>query len=130
MTKAGRKKEFTRKEPIAKKIKELVQNKVPIEYIISYCLQNYEGAPNNRKMLYELYGDDIKGARAEAINEVGSKVYQQATKESHFPSQELYLKTQEDWSSKEKIEIESGDEDNSAIGAIMALLGKKKKQDE
>jgi len=124
---AGRKAEVRYHPAIAKRIEELIQSKVKISHMIAMLNEEYETAPNNEKQLRKFYGDTIAAARGKAVEQVGKKVYEQAV-EGHFPSQEMFLTTQDDWSKKEQLGVTlEDDEDNSAIATILAMLGKDKK---
>lgn len=124
---SGRKAEVRYHPAIAKRIQELVEAKVKIAHMIALLQEEYETAPNNAKQLYKYYKETIAAARAKATEKVGKKVFEQAV-EGHFPSQEMYLTTQDDWSKKEQLGLTlEDDEDNSAIGAILTMLGKDKK---
>lgn len=123
---AGRKKEFVRDQKIVQAIREMVRAKVPVRFWLASLQDRFEGAPNNSTMLYRLYGDDIKAARASAFQGVGENIYNQAL-EGHFPSQELWLTTGEDWSKKSHLEVELGvDEESDVISDIINLLGVKR----
>jgi hypothetical protein len=124
---AGRKAESRYHPAIAKRIQELVQSKVKISHMIAMLNEEYETAPQNEKQLRKFYGDTIAAARGKAVEQVGKKVYDQAV-DGHFPSQEMFLTTQDDWSKKEQLGVTlEDDEDNSAIATILAMLGKDKK---
>ena len=113
-------------EPIAKYIRQAVQDGVQIKDILATVNKRYQNAPRNNAMLYKLYGGDIAEARAEIAQRVGNVVINQAL-EGHFPSQELFLRSKAGWSPKETQQLEEidgdSDEDSSAIDSLMALLG-------
>jgi len=113
-------------EPVAKYIRQAVQDGVQIKDILATINKRYQNAPRNNAMLYKLYGGDIAEARADITQRVGNVVIQQAI-EGHFPSQELFLRSKAGWSPKETQQLEEGggdaDEDSSAIDSLMALLG-------
>lgn len=128
---AGRKKELLWNKDISARIKGMVKSKVKIDYILATIQEEYDHAPTNVQSMYKVYGNDIKAARAEAIESVGKKVLAQA-EDGHFPSQEMYLTTQEDWSKKDKLEVDlANDEDNSALSTLLTMLGvdKERKND-
>ncbi len=113
-------------EPIAKYIRQAVQDGVQIKDILATINKRYQDAPRNNAMLYKLYGGDIAEARAEITQRVGNALIQQAI-DGHFPSQELFLRSKAGWSPKETQQLEEvegdPDEDASAINSLMSLLG-------
>lgn len=115
-----------RSEPIAKYIRQAVQDGVQIKDILATINKRYQDAPRNNAMLYKYYGGDIAEARADITQRVGNVVIQQAL-EGHFPSQELFLRSKAGWSPKETQQLEEvsgdSDENSGAINSLMSLLG-------
>ena len=113
-------------EPIAKYVRQAVQDGVQIKDILATINKRFQDAPRNNAMLYKFYGGDIAEARADITQRVGNVVIQQAA-DGHFPSQELFLRSKAGWSPKETQqlgEVEGDpDEDESAINSLMNLLG-------
>lgn len=113
-------------EPIAKYIRQAVQDGVQIKDILATVNKRYQNAPRNNAMLYKLYGGDIAEARSEITQRVGNVVINQAL-DGHFPSQELFLRSKAGWSPKETQQLEEidgdSDENSNAIDSLMALLG-------
>lgn len=116
-------------KPIAKYIRQAVQDGVQVKDILATINKNYQNPPRNYTMLYKHYGGDIAEARADITQKIGNVVVNQALS-GHFPSQELYLRSKSGWSPKETQQMEevSGDpeENASAIDSLMTLLGKKR----
>ena len=113
-------------EPIAKYVRQAVQDGVQIKDILATVNKKYQDAPRNNAMLYKLYGGDIAEARADITQQVGNVVIQQAL-DGHFPSQDLFLRSKAGWSPKETQQLEDiegdPDEDSSAINSLLNLLG-------
>mgnify|MGYP003122952773 CR=1 FL=1 len=114
------------REPIAKYVRQAVQDGVQIKDILATVNKKYQDAPRNNAMLYKLYGGDIAEARADITQQVGNVVIQQAL-DGHFPSQDLFLRSKAGWSPKETQQLEDiegdPDEDSSAINSLLNLLG-------
>ena len=115
-------------KPIAKYIRQAVQDGVQVKDILSTINYKYQNAPRNYAMLYKYYGGDIAEARGEITQKIGNVVVQQALS-GHYPSQELYLRSKSGWSPKETQQTEEisgdADENSSAIDSLMTLLGKR-----
>ncbi len=113
-------------EPVAKYVRQAVQDGVQIKDILATINKRYQNAPRNTAMLYKYYGGDIAEARAEITGKIGNVVIDQALN-GHYPSQELFLRSKGGWSPKETLATEESvvdpDEDKSAIDALMTLLG-------
>jgi len=119
-------------KPVAKYVRQAVQDGVQIKDIIATINKRFQNAPRNNAMFYKLYGEDVAEARADITAKVGNVVVQQAL-EGHFPSQELFLRSKSGWSPKETQQTEevNGDpeESSSAIDSLMKLLGKEAPDD-
>ena len=113
--------------PIAKYVRQAVQDGVSIKDIMATVASRYQNAPGSHGTFYKLYGNDIAEARAEIVSKVGNVVVQQAM-EGHFASQELFLRSKGGWSPQSTVndpdEYTDPDQDSSAIDALMTLLGK------
>lgn len=113
-------------EPVAKYVRQAVQDGVQIKDILATVNKRYQNAPRNNAMLYKLYGGDIAEARAEITQRVGNVVIEQALN-GHYPSQELFLRSKAGWSPKSTEVAEEGagddDENSGAINTLMTLLG-------
>jgi len=113
-------------EPVAKYVRQAVQDGVQIKDILATVNKRYQNAPRNNAMLYKLYGGDIAEARAEITQRVGNVVIEQALN-GHYPSQELFLRSKAGWSPKTTEVQEEGqgddDENSGAINTLMTLLG-------
>ncbi len=117
---------------IAKKVKELVRNGVPVRTIFA-SIQQYQDAPQSYTTFYKHYRQDMEEARASIIGAIGDKVVNQALNGDDdsgntWKAREFYLRTQGGWTPKESIETrEVGtdeEEEESAINALMKALGK------
>lgn len=117
---------------IGKLVRDHARNGVPLRITFA-DIQKYQDSPKSLTTFYKLYRQDRESAKAESIALVGSKVFNQAVNGdpehgNTFKSQELYLRTQGDWSPTDKTETrEVGNEDEeaeSAIEALMKALGK------
>ena len=115
-------------KPIAKYIRQAVQDGVQVKDILATINHKYQNAPRNYAMLYKYYGGDIAEARGEITQKIGNVVVQQALS-GHYPSQELYLRSKSGCSPKETQQTEEvsgdADENSSAIDSLMTLLGKR-----
>jgi len=111
---------------IAKKVREGIRSGVSVKDILS-SIQKYQNAPSSTATFYKLYGEDIAEEKASIVGAVGSVVVQQAL-EGDFKSQELFLRSKGGWSpTQTQVEVEGtedADTDESAIDALMNLLGK------
>lgn len=114
-------------EPIAKYVRQAVQDGVSIKDILATVNKKFQNAPRNTATFYKLYGEDIADARADIIGRIGNVVVEQALS-GHYPSQELYLRSKGGWSPTQTInevdQTTDPDEDSTAIDALMTLLGK------
>ncbi len=113
-------------EPVAKYVRQAVQDGVQIKDILATVNKRYQNAPRNNAMLYKLYGGDIAEARAEITQRVGNVVIEQALN-GHYPSQELFLRSKAGWSPKSTEVAEEGAGDDGrtsgAINTLRTLLG-------
>ena len=111
---------------VEKHILECIQGGVGVRDMIA-SMQHLQGAPKSLSTLYKIYGDFIHLERAKINGAVGKKVIEQAL-EGDFKSQELFLRSKGGWSpTQTNIEVEQDtdpDLDESAIDALLALLGK------
>ncbi len=120
---------------IAKVVREYAPH-VTEKEIIS-MIQKYADAPATRATFMKYYGDDWYGARSKVTKSIGSRVVQQAlegdpTEPATFKSQEFYLRTKGSWTPKtieETREVGTEEEEaESAVDALMSLLGKNKEE--
>ena len=113
-------------EVIAKKVKEGIRNGVSVKDILA-SIQKYQNAPSSTATFYKLYGQDIADTKADIVGQVGNVVVQQAL-DGDFKSQELFLRSKGGWSPNstlnENEQETDADTDESAIDALMTLLGK------
>ena len=113
-------------EVIAKKVREGIRSGVSVKDILS-SIQKYQNAPSSTATFYKLYGEDIAEEKASIVGAVGSVVVQQAL-DGDFKSQELFLRSKGGWSPNstlnENEQETDADTDESAIDALMTLLGK------
>ena len=89
--------------------------------------QGYVNMPSSRTTFSKLYKHVVDQVKFDKLTAVADKVYERAVKEGdfgHFPSQELILKTQADWATKQvNIEVEVDETDNAARHALLESLG-------
>ena len=111
---------------IAKKVREGIRSGVAVKDILS-SIQKYQNAPSSTATFYKLYGEDIAEEKASIVGAVGSVVIQQAL-DGDFKAAELFLRSKGGWSpTQTQVEeegTEDADTDESAIDALMNLLGK------
>lgn len=111
---------------IAKKVREGIRSGVAVKDILS-SIQKYQNAPSSTATFYKLYGEDIAEEKASIVGAVGSVVIQQAL-DGDFKAAELFLRSKGGWSpTQTQVEVEGvedADTDESAIDALMNLLGK------
>jgi hypothetical protein len=111
---------------IAKKVREGIRSGVAVKDILS-SIQKYQNAPSSTATFYKLYGEDIAEEKAAIVGAVGSVVIQQAL-DGDFKAAELFLRSKGGWSpTQTQVEVEGtedADTDESAIDALMNLLGK------
>lgn len=111
---------------IAKKVREGIRSGVSVKDILS-SIQKYQNAPSSTATFYKLYGEDIAEEKASIVGAVGSVVIQQAL-DGDFKAAELFLRSKGGWSpTQTQVEVEGtedADTDESAIDALMNLLGK------
>lgn len=111
---------------IAKKVREGIRCGVAVKDILS-SIQKYQNAPSSTATFYKLYGEDIAEEKASIVGAVGSVVIQQAL-DGDFKAAELFLRSKGGWSpTQTQVEVEGtedADTDESAIDALMNLLGK------
>ena len=95
-------------------------------------IKNMKDAPQSYATFYKLYGEDMDEVRFEINAAVGKTVIDQALA-GDFKSQELYLRSRADWSPsshEKKQEVGTEEEENeSAVNALMAALGKEADDD-
>ena len=122
---------------IAKVVREYAPH-VTEKEILS-MIQKYADAPSTRATFMKYYGEDWYGARSKITKDIGSKVVNQALNgdpesPTTYKSQEFYLRTKGQWTPKtieETREIGTEEEEaESAVDALMSLLGKDTPEDE
>lgn len=116
---------------VEKHILECIQGGISIRQMIA-SMQHLQDAPKSLSTMYQTYGNFIEAERAKINGAVGKKVIDQALA-GDFRSQEFFLRSRGGWSPKETVETaESTDEDynESAVDALMALLGKSEESDD
>jgi len=104
----------------------MIRDGVTVRDILA-SIQDFQDAPSSMATFYKTYGMDIAQERSEIVGMIGNKVVQQAM-EGDFKSQELYLRSKGGWSPNSTVneneqEVDA-DMDESAIDALMTLLGK------
>jgi hypothetical protein len=114
------------KKAIANKVRRMIRDGVTVRDILA-SIQDFQDAPSSMATFYKTYGMDIAQERSEIVGMIGNKVVQQAM-EGDFKSQELYLRSKGGWSPNSTVneneqEVDA-DMDESAIDALMTLLGK------
>ena len=111
---------------IAKKVREGIRSGLAVKDILS-SIQKYQNARSSTATFYKLYGEDIAEEKASIVGAVGSVVIQQAL-DGDFKAAELFLRSKGGWSpTQTQVEVEGtedADTDESAIDALMNLLGK------
>lgn len=111
---------------VERHILDCIEGGVGIRDMIA-SMQHLAQAPKSLSTMYKIYGDFIHRERARINGLVGKKVIQQAL-DGDFKSQELFLRSKGGWSpTNTVVEAEQDtdpDMDESAIDALMALLGK------
>lgn len=104
----------------------MIRDGVQVRDIMA-SIQSLQDAPSSIATFYKTYGADMAEERAAIVGMVGNKVVQQAL-DGDFKSQELYLRSKGGWSPNSTVnenEQETDpDMDESAIDALMTLLGK------
>ena len=114
------------KKAIANRIRKMIRDGVSMKDIM-VSIQDLKDAPVSFATLYKLYGKDIAQERADIVGQVGNVVVQQAL-DGDFKSQELFLRSKGGWSPNSTVNEQEqdvdADEDESAIDALMTLLGK------
>jgi len=114
------------KKAIANRIRRMIRDGVAMKDIM-VAIQELQDAPTSFATFYKIYGQDIAQERADIVGMVGNKVVQQAL-EGDFKSQELFLRSKGGWSPNstlnEQEQETDPEQDESAIDALMTLLGK------
>lgn len=114
------------KKAIANKVRRMIRDGVTVRDILA-AIQDFQDAPSSMATFYKTYGMDIAQERSDIVGMIGNKVVQQAM-EGDFKSQELYLRSKGGWSPNstvnENFDGADADMDESAIDALMTLLGK------
>jgi hypothetical protein len=104
----------------------MIRDGVQVRDIMA-AIQPMKDAPSSLATFYKTYGQDMADERAAIVGMVGNKVVQQAL-EGDFKSQELYLRSKGGWSPNSTVNENEQDVDpdmdESAIDALMTLLGK------
>lgn len=116
---------------VEKHILQCIQGGIGIRQMIA-SMQHLNDAPKSLSTLYKHYGNFIEAERAKINGMVGKKVIEQAL-EGDFRSQEFFLRSRGGWSPKETVETADATEedyDESAVDALMALLGKSEEADD
>lgn len=88
------------------------------------------GCPRSLTTWYRLYRQDIEATKALLIGAVGNRVYEQAVNgdpeaPTTYKAQELYLRSQGNWSPKQTVQTREVDEDEeheTAVNRLMSLL--------
>jgi len=91
-----------------------------------------KNAPKSYQTFYKIYRDDIAASRASIQEEIGSVVIN-AAKGGDLKAAELFLRSRAGWNPTirvEEVEPEDVSEDTGAIDDLLALLGKKRSEDE
>jgi len=123
---------------IGKKVRECSATGLTLKDTIAE-IQSYAWAPRTTNSFYKYYSEDWHGPRNDITRKIGNRVANQAidgdpTEPVTFKSQELWLRAQAGWSPKETVEArEVGteeEESESAVEALMSLLGKDTPEDE
>ena len=119
------------KKAIANKVRRMIRDGVQVRDILA-SIQPMVDAPSSLATFYKTYGHDMAVERAAIVGMVGNKVVQQAL-EGDFKSQELYLRSKGGWSPNSTVNENEQDVDpdmdESAIDALMTLLGKAREDD-
>jgi hypothetical protein len=119
------------KKAIANRIRKMIRDGVAMKDIM-VSIQDLQDAPSSFATFYKIYGQDIAQERSDIVGMVGNKVVQQAL-EGDFKSQELFLRSKGGWSPNstlnEQEQDTEADMDESAIDALMTLLGKSRPDD-
>ena len=119
------------KKAIANKVRRMIRDGVQVRDIMA-AIQPMKDAPSSLATFYKTYGQDMADERAAIVGMVGKKVVQQAL-EGDFKSQELYLRSKGGWSPNSTVNENEQDVDpdmdESAIDALMTLLGKSSTED-
>jgi len=119
------------KKAIANKVRRMIRDGVQVRDILA-SIQPMVDAPSSSPTFYKTYGHDMADERAAIVGMVGNKVVQQAL-EGDFKSQELYLRSKGGWSPNSTVNENEQDVDpdmdESAIDALMTLLGKAREDD-
>jgi hypothetical protein len=116
---------------VEKHILQCIQGGIGIRQMIA-SMQHLNDAPKSLSTLYKHYGNFIEAERAKITGAVGKKVIEQAL-DGDFRSQEFFLRSRGGWSPKETVETADATEedyDESAVDALMALLGKSEEADD
>jgi hypothetical protein len=114
------------KKAIANRIRKMIRDGVAMKDIM-VSIQELQDAPSSFATFYKTYGQDIAQERSDIVGKVGNVVVQQAL-DGDFKSQELFLRSKGGWSPNstlnENEQETDADTDESAIDALMTLLGK------
>ena len=114
------------KKAIANRIRKMIRDGVAMKDIM-VSIQELQDAPSSFATFYKTYGQYIAQERSDIVGKVGNVVVQQAL-DGDFKSQELFLRSKGGWSPNstlnENEQETDADTDESAIDALMTLLGK------
>lgn len=119
---------------IANYIEKCIKGGVSVKMMLASMQGKFASTatPSNMATLYKVYGSHMESVRAELVESVASVVIKQAV-EGHFPSQDLFLRSKGGWSTQTTVnenELDGDpDEDEGAIDALMAKLGKPRVSD-
>lgn len=116
---------------IASKIRAGIKAGVSMRVIFD-SVATMKNAPKSYQTFYKIYRDDIADARSDIQEKIGNVVVSAAL-EGDLKAAELFLRSRAGWNPVTKIveeDPEDVSEDTGAIDDLLALLGKKKPEQE